>query len=113
LVVLGFTLFAALSLERATTTIFVTGAFYVLTRLMGFFLGIRDATPDSGANRFVNPMLDALALVVPRVDLMTQSRWLVYGLDASPLSFMALTQAVAFIALALAAAAFDLRRKQF
>jgi hypothetical protein len=113
LVVLAFALFAALTIERATTTIFVTLAFYGFTRLIGFFLGIREATPDLGVNRYVNPMLDALGLIIPRLDLMTQSNWLVYGFDDSRFIPLVLTQAAVFIALALCAAAFDLGRKEF
>jgi hypothetical protein len=113
LLVLSFTQFTALTLERATTTIFVTFSFYGLTRLIGFFLGIRDATPSIGANRFVNPMIDGLAYVLPRVDLMTQTKWLVYGFDATDFVPLVLGQAAIFIALILSASAFDLRQKQF
>ena len=113
LVVLSFAQFAALTLERATTTIFTTFAFYAFTRLIGFFLGIRDATPDIGTNRIVNPMLDGLGLIIPRLDLMTQTRWLVYGFDAVEQAPFVMLQAVVFIVVALAAAAVDLQRKEF
>ncbi|MBL8642489.1 MAG: hypothetical protein JNK21_01040 [Rhodospirillaceae bacterium] len=112
-VILAFVLFTALTLERATTTIFVTLSFYALCRLIGFFLGIRDATPDIGANRIVNPMLDALGMIVPRLDLMAQTSWLVYGFKAVEQISFVLTQSLVFIALALTAAAFDLQKKQF
>lgn len=112
-VVLAFTIFAALTFERATTTIFIAAGFYAFARLIGFFLGIRDATPDLGANRVVNPMIDALGFVIPRLDLMTQTEWLVYGFNAMHSVPMVLAQSVIFIALALACAAFDLEKKQF
>lgn len=113
LIVLAFVLFAALTFERATTTIFVTLAFYAFTRLIGFFLGIKDATPDGGANKFINPMIDALGYVLPRVDLMTQTSWLIYGFRAEDFVFTTLLQSVVFIAFALAASMYDLQRKQF
>ena len=113
LAVMAFTQLAALTLERATTTIFVTVAFYAFTRLLGFFLGIRYATPDTGANSIVNPMLDGLGLLLPRLDLMTQTEWLVYGFDVMQYVPIVLGQVICFIALALVASAFDLNRKQF
>ncbi|MBL8631146.1 MAG: hypothetical protein JNM81_16045 [Rhodospirillaceae bacterium] len=112
-VILAFVLFAGLTLERATTTIFVTLAFYAFCRLIGFFLGIRDATPDIGANRIVNPMLDALGNIIPRLDLMTQSSWLIYGMQSFDQLPYVLGQAILFVIVALAAASFDLMRKQF
>jgi len=113
LVILAFAQFAALTLERATTTIFVTAAFYAFARLIGFLLGIRNATPDIGVNRIVNPLIDGLGLVIPRIDLMAQTHWLVYGFEATEYVPLILFQSVVFIALALSAAAFDLHRKQF
>jgi len=113
LIVLAFAQFAALTLERATTTIFVTLSFYAFTRLIGFFLGIRDTTPDIGANRALNVMIDALGLVIPRLDLMTQTNWLVYGFDPAANVTLVLLQAILFICFALIASAFDLRQKQF
>ncbi|MCB2108861.1 MAG: hypothetical protein KDE14_14225 [Rhodobacteraceae bacterium] len=113
LVMLAFTIFAAVTFERAMSTILVSGSFYVLTRLTGFFLGIREATPDVGANRVVNPMLDGVGMVVPRLDLMTQSRWLVYGVEPTDPILLVMVQVSIFIAIALCAAAFDLQRKQF
>lgn len=113
LVILAFVLFAGLTLERATTTVFVTLGFYAFCRLIGFFLGIRDATPDIGVNRIVNPMLDVLGYVIPRLDLMTQTSWLVYGTQSIEQIPYALVQAVVFVGVALMAATFDLTRKQF
>lgn len=114
-VVLSFVIFAAITFESATTTILATAAFYVCARLMGFFLGIKDANSGGGwsPNTFINPLLDALALVIPRIDLWTQSDWLVYGFDAPGLIAAALAQGIVFIVLVLGAAMIDLSRKQF
>jgi hypothetical protein len=112
-VVLAFAQFAALTLERATTTIFVTLAFYAFTRLIGFLLGIREATPDTGLNRYANPIFDGLGMVIPRLDLMTQSEWLVYGFQQVADVPLVLLQSLVFIMLALCASAFDLQRKEF
>jgi hypothetical protein len=113
LIVLAFALFAGLTFERATTTAFVTLSFYFFARLIGFFLGIRQATPSAGTNQIINPMIDALGLVVPRLDLLAQTNWLVYGFDATAIMPFVLLQSAIFICLALAATAIDFHRKQF
>jgi hypothetical protein len=112
IIILGVVLFAGLMLQRATSTVLFTLGFYVLARLMGFFLGIRAVTDDTTSNMIAKQLLSVVLLVVPRLDLFSQSRWLVYGASMDDVRFMGL-QSVLFLVLVLLAAMVDLRRKQF
>ncbi len=112
IIVQSVVLFAGLMLERATPTVLFTLGFYVLTRLMGYFIGIRDTATDSLVTVLAKRGLDVVMLLVPRLDLFTQSRWLVYADAPIDLGFLAV-QTVLFPAMVLVAAMFDLGRKQF
>jgi len=111
-IMMGVVTFAGLMLERATPTVMFTLGFYALARLMGFFVAIRQTTDDTPINILINRGLDAVLLLIPRLDLFAQTRWIVYGSEAIDLVMLA-TQTGLFLALILTAAVFDLRRKQF
>lgn len=112
-IVVAFALFAALIMERAIPAIFATAGFYALARLIGFFLGIATQGRQLGANAVANPIFEGIAFAVPRLDLMAQTQWLVYGWDDSRIIGVLAVQTLIYVALLLAAACFDLRRKHF
>lgn len=113
IIIMAVVVFAGLMLERATPTVFFTMGFYGLARLMGFFVSIRESATDfSAATAFVKRMLDAILLFIPRLDLFAQTQWLVYGAGQFELAYLALQTAL-FLTLVLAAASYDLNRKQF
>jgi hypothetical protein len=113
IIVMAVAVFAGLMLERATPTVLFTMGFYALARLMGFFVGIRQTGTDfSIATYLVKWGLDAVLLFIPRLDLFAQTQWLVYGAGQIETTFLA-TQIALFLALVLAAASYDLGRKQF
>ncbi len=111
-IVLAVVLFAGLMLERATSTVMFTLGFYALTRLMGFFVGIRETVDSTPVMTAVKHGLDVALLFIPRLDLFAQTRWLVYGHGDLGTKFLG-AEIPVFLALVLAAATFDLRRKQF
>ena len=110
-VVIAVGIFAGLMLGRATSTVMFTLGFYALARLMGLFIGIRHYI-KTGDTEIFDWMLDAVFLFIPRLDLFAQTSWLVYGSEGANFLFPAL-QGVAFLALVLTAAIFDLRKRQF
>ncbi len=113
LIVVAFALAAALIMERSIPAIFATGAFYALARLIGFFLGIALHGRQAGGNSIANPIFETIALMIPRLDLMGQTRWIIYGLDQVNLAFILPAQCIIYSALLLFTAMFDLRRKHF
>lgn len=112
-IVLAFTVFAGITLERALSAIFATVGFYALSRMMSFFLAISDHAGGAGANPVADPVITAISVLMPRLDLMGQTRWLAYGAEPSDPVLLLAVQALVFVPLLLAAAMFDLRRKFF
>jgi hypothetical protein len=111
-VVMAVAVFAGFMLERATATVLFTMGFYALARLVGFFVGIREHTAQGGLNAVTDRLLDLTILFIPRLDMFAQTKWLVYPPGGGEVVYLA-AQTVLFLALVLAAAMFDLSRKQF
>lgn len=112
-IVVAFAVFAGMTLEKAVPAVFATIGFYVLSRLMSFFLAISASTPVDGVNSIAVPLSDLMSLLVPRLDLFAQTRWLVYGPGAADSMTILVVQTVLYVSLLLFAAMFDLRRKRF
>ena len=109
LVVAAFAAFAALSLRHPVPALALVAAFYLLARSANTLalLG-RDA---SGMLRGLGQVLDSLVLLLPRLDSFARADWLAYGSSQAALPALC-AQALLYIVLLLAAAAFDLRRKE-
>lgn len=112
-IIVAFAMFAGITLEKAVPAVFATLGFYILSRLMSFFLSISETTLREGVNIIAIPMSDLISLLLPRLDLFTQTRWLVYGPGEVDSLYILLGQALLYIPLLLGAAMFDLRRKKF
>lgn len=125
-------LFFSMVLSSAAGSALAALGFYVLCRLIGTLLGIAHAAPDSKIFLILNKVMELISILVPRLDLMGQTSWLVYGYDgaggvvltaereaiASAFAHMGMAgfiglQGLFFISLVLAATAFDFTRRQF
>jgi ABC-type transport system involved in multi-copper enzyme maturation permease subunit len=87
--------------------------FYVLGRSMAAIEVIAQANEGSVAwtDRLANGLVQAIAAILPRFDLMTQTSWLVDA-PASPAAIgMVLAQAAVYTLLLVTAAQFDLHRQ--
>lgn len=116
LLVISFALFVAVTLKSGVAAILASLGFYVLSRMMGFFI----LTTQSAATTMT--LLGTVAkwgvvvvsALIPRLDFFGKTEWLIYGLSVSeaPVWLFAV-QAGVFIPLLLAASAIDFKRKQF
>jgi hypothetical protein len=113
LIVVAFTMFAALTFERAIPSVFAAAVFYALARLVGLFTSLTELGRQGGINRIANPIADAIALAVPRLDLFCQTRWLIYGPLPQESLAIFVAQTAIFVPLLALAGIYDLRRKQF
>lgn len=105
--------FSMVVTSAAGSTLAVFGL-YVLGRLMGQLLGITAAALGGLAIPFLQSLMNVIAMVVPRLDLMGQTSWLIYPDSAGDVGFcFVLVQGVAYTALLITAALVDLRRRQF
>lgn len=107
-------LFFSLILSSAAMAAMATLGLYVLARMMGQILGILAATPENYLLADgLHHVMQYIAVITPRLDLMGQTSWLIYGPSgAVGFSFLA-AQGAAFTALILIAALIDFVRRQF
>ena len=115
LVVIALALFSALALRSAVTSVIACMGFYVISRMMAFFV----AASHSGL--VVNDIklilmryvLIAISKVVPRLDFFAKTQWLIYGFDSAQDWIVCVLQVAVFLPLLILASVIDFRRKQF
>ncbi len=114
--VVAVALFFSFVLKSAVTSTMASMGFYVLARMMGFFI----ATSGSGRmfeegwiNSLFEYVLKFLSIVMPRLDTFAKSDWLIYGMKNMADFRLFLGQAVICIALLVLATIADFRHKQF
>lgn len=126
-------LFFSMVLSSAAGSALATLGLYVLARLMGTLLGISKVPPENILFAVLNNVMELVSIVIPRLDLMGQTSWLIYGVDGTggfgllrgagayaermievigPAGFVGF-QGVVFVGLLIAAAAYDFVRREF
>lgn len=112
--VVALSLFAAFTLRSAVSAVLASLSFYVLARMMGFFVATANKSllfENDKVDAALQLSIQAISLVVPRLDFFAKTQWLVYGIGDEPIWFA--LQAAIYIPLLLVAAIIDFRRKQF
>lgn len=112
--VIAMALFAAFAMRSAVTSVLACMGFYVLSRMMEFFVMTAQSGVVHGKGyEVLEYILSAIATVVPRLDLFSKSEWLVYGFDAARDWYVFIGQTSVYVPLLLFAAIADFRKKQF
>lgn len=115
--VMAFTLVSALILRSSVTSVFSSFGFYALARMMGFFTATIHTpfavTNSMDFNRIMQFVLELISMLLPRLDLFGETRWLVYGMQHMEHIWVYVVQSAVYIPLLLAIAIFDFQRKQF
>jgi hypothetical protein len=125
-------LFFSMVLSSAAGSALATLGLYALARMVGTLLGILDHPPENLFFAFISSIMKLISVITPRLDMMGQTSWLVYGVsdvgikflpDASAYAHWMIVhlglagfigiQGIIFIALLLAASAHDFMRRQF
>lgn len=126
-------LFFSVVLSSAAGSALATLGFYVLARMIGTLIGIVRLPPENAVFAVLGNVVELVSILVPRLDLMGQTSWLVYGAEGAGgialrngAGDLALTlvnligaggfivlQSVLFIGLLLLAAAYDFLRREF
>jgi ABC-type transport system involved in multi-copper enzyme maturation permease subunit len=111
-----FSVLSILILKSAVFSIFTGFGFYLISRLMGFFINIM--LVGSG-NKVYGAILDGvhwitrfISSVIPRLDLFGQTKWLVYGPEVNVL-YIILLQFVIYVPIMFMVAFYDFKKKQF
>ena len=105
------TCFFALMLENATLAIIITTIFYITSRLMGFVISAIELqfSPKSFMG-IVEMLIVPVSVFFPRLDLFSQSTWLIYN-DAIPNLLLILCQSLVYIPLIITACVIDFNKK--
>ena len=109
----AMSLFCVLSLTQILPALSATAAFYLLGRslaAMKLIAAASVATQPTFADQAISAMVGAVSLVLPSIDQMTISEWLVSAPSVERL-LTAVGQAILFTALLAAASLFDVNRK--
>jgi ABC-type Na+ efflux pump permease subunit len=116
LIMAAVSLFCALSLTQVVPAFAAVAGFYLLSRSMAAMQLIADAAlqDPTAADRGVSAVVNMIALVLPALDRMTQTAWLLDSSAPNPAVLGAvLGQTAIYAALIGAASLFDLYRKNF
>jgi ABC-type transport system involved in multi-copper enzyme maturation permease subunit len=116
LLITAASLFFVLALQHAVGAMAALMGFYFLARTMAA-LQLMGATSlaeaGSMGRQLTNGLLNGLALLLPRLDLFTQTAWLVNATGGMGDLPAVVSQTLIYASLLIAAALFDLYRKNF
>jgi ABC-type transport system involved in multi-copper enzyme maturation permease subunit len=114
--VVAVALFAAFTLKSAVTSVMASIGFYVLARMMGFFIATTHSAflfDKAWLNAIFGSLLKAVSVIMPRLDFFAKSDWLIYGVKQEQDVKWFMLQALIYIPLLILATIADFRRKQF
>lgn len=117
LIVVNAALFFAMVLPSSSSAALATFGLYVLSRLIGQVLGTAmGIDPEQFAldtdTDALAVLIQVISIFVPRLDLMGQSSWLIYGAEKSAYIFVFLQGAI-YTTLLIIAGIIDLVRREF
>ncbi len=106
-------LFFSMALAQLVPAIAATAGLYLLARAIAAIQAIATSplAQDSAAGQAARWAVDALALLLPRLDLATQTHWLLYGARVDGQYLLALGGMALYAALVTAAGLFDFHRR--
>jgi ABC-type transport system involved in multi-copper enzyme maturation permease subunit len=115
LIVTAMSLFCVLSFAQVVPAFAAVAGFYLLSRSMGAIQIIAGAAPQDPTltDRVVNAVVDLIALVLPGLDGMTQTTWLLGPAPGVSALGSVVGQTALYLVLICSAALFDLYRKNF
>ncbi len=115
LIVVSVSLFCVLSLTQFLAAFSVTISFYVLARSMAAMQIIASFSPGNHPwiDKIITRIVNLIALILPSLDQMTQTSWLVKGGPTLQVIGTILFQTMLYVALIVSAALFDLYRKSY
>lgn len=133
LIVITVSMFFSMVLTSASASAMGTLGFYVLCRMIGTLIGIAAQPTEKIFFIVLNNLMEVISMIVPRLDMMGQTGWLVYGVEGSGgigflpgatgfaetlaahagITGFILIEALLFTGLYFTAAAFDFLRRQF
>lgn len=113
MIMVNAALFFSMVLPSASTSAMAVLGLYILSRTIGILIGIvMSGLAASPMMKGLAATMKFISLIIPRLDLMAQTSWLIYGTGNITLTFI-LAQGLIFSLLLMTAALVDLVRRQF
>ena len=115
-IVTALSLFCVLAFNQVVGSLAAVAGFYALSRSMAALQLIGASRADDGnllLDRLANYTLDGIAFFLPRLDLFTQTGWLLGRSQSNVDLRWLIAQSAIYVALLSLAALFDLKRKNF
>lgn len=111
--VAGFALLCGITFTHALPALAAALSFYLLARMAGSLqlMAANPMRPQDSSQRWFGMGVDAIAALLPKLDLYTRTDWLVYGTGGWPDLAAIAAQTAIYLALLCAAALFDLYRR--
>lgn len=116
LIVASVSLFCVISLNQVLSAFAATAGFYLLSRsvaAMQVIAGASVSTEHTLADRAITGIVDAIALLLPSLDRMTRTDWLVNAAPGMNETLGLIAQSVLYVVLIASASLFDLHRKNY
>ena len=111
-IVISFSLFISVMLNSAVSAALLSMSFYCLARVYGFFL-LGSAAELSDLKEVQNYLLKGISVFIPRLDMFTNSGWLIYDAKFHMDEAILFLGGGIYIMFILSLTAFDFVRKQF
>lgn len=114
--VVAIALFASFTLRSAVASVLASMGFYVLARMMGYFIATSQTAfvfRQQWLNAILLYMLKGSSIFIPRLDFFAKSDWLVSGFHKAQDLELFAVQAAVFVPLLILATIADFRRKEF
>jgi Cu-processing system permease protein len=111
MMIVAITSLFALMLENTTSAILLTTIFYITSRIMGFIVSsITLKMQGVSIQKVLEFLIMPIAVFFPRLDLFSQSSWLIYT-DAIPNLTIIVMQSLVYIPLIFLACVIDFNKK--
>lgn len=111
-IMVNVAMFFAFVMTSWTACMLVVFSFYLLARLIGDILGILKHNLD-GVFSLLGKVMELISIFIPRLDLMGQTKWLLYGVQPELSLPFVLGQGAIFTALVIGATCLDMHKRQF
>jgi len=116
MIVASVSLFCVVSLTQVLSAFAATAGFYLLSRSMAAMQVIASASVANEhalADTVITAVVNAIALILPGIDRMTRTDWLLGATPGTGEALGLLGQSLLYVVLISSAALFDLHRKNF
>ena len=113
IIMVNVALFFSMILTSAASGVFATMGFYILARMMSQILGIIDSGKSGDDFHVMELMMQIISSLMPRLDLMAQTSWLIYGTEQTISYGFVIAQGCVYGSLILIAALIDMWRREF